>query len=101
MMNMEMPLLPLAVRSVLANTMHQSAMGAPEMKHLRPLRIKSSPSCTAVVVVPPASEPAPGSVRANTRIFSPLATAGKYFCFWASLPASISGPPPRELEVLA
>ena len=98
---MEMPLLPLAVRSVLAKTTAQSAMGAPEMKHLRPLMMKSSPSAMAVVVVPPASEPAPGSVRPNTMIFSPLATAGRYFCFWASLPPSSSGPPPRELEVLA
>ena len=79
--NMEIPLLPLAVRSVLANTTAQSAMGAPEMKHLRPLMMKSSPSAMAVVVVPPASEPAPGSVRPNTMIFSPLATAGRYFCF--------------------
>ena len=59
----------------------QSAIGAPDMKHLRPLMIKSSPSGIAVVVVPPASEPAPGSVSPNTRIFSPLATCGKYSFF--------------------
>ena len=42
-----------------------------------------------------------GSVSAKDMICSPLATGGRYFCFCSSLPASISGPPPREFEVFA
>ena len=39
----------------------------------------------AVVVTPPVSEPAPGSVNAQATIQSPLSTLGNIFCFSSSL----------------
>ncbi len=33
-----------------------------------------------------ASLPAPGSVSANAATFSPVASFGRYFFFWASVP---------------
>ena len=57
----EIPLDP-RERSVTAVTMKTPAWFAFVMKHFRPLRMYSSPSSSAVVAVPPESEPAPGSV---------------------------------------
>ena len=49
--------------SVTAVAMNTPAWFAFVMKHLRPLSTYSSPSSSAVVSVPPESDPAPGSVR--------------------------------------
>src|SRR5579862_5111947 len=48
--------------------------------------IQCSPSRFAVVRVPPASEPASGSVRDQAPIFSPRASGTRYFSFCASVP---------------
>ena len=60
--------LPSALRPVTAVTVTRPVMSVPElvMKHLVPLITHSSPPVeTAVVRVPPASEPPPGSVSPN------------------------------------
>src|SRR5699024_1367106 len=43
-------------------------------------------SSRAVVRVPPASEPASASVSPKAASSSPRARAGRYRCFWASVP---------------
>src|SRR3990172_3873440 len=77
-------------RSVDANTVYWEACAPFVMKHFRPFSTYPSPSRRAVVAIPPASEPAPGSVRqkeanrnsvangwTNTRFCSPGAPAGR------------------------
>ena len=55
---------------VAANTMAKSGITGPETKCLAPLRIQSSPSRRAWVVIDMMSDPASGSVRANSSRFS-------------------------------
>ena len=66
----EMPFLP-AARSVTAITTAVSAMPPLVMKFFEPFSTKWSPSRTAVVRMPPASDPEPGSVSAQQPTFSP------------------------------
>src|SRR5688500_11206253 len=67
------------------------------MKHLEPLMTHSSPSRTAVVWVPPASEPAFGSVKPNAPKDSPVQMGVKYFSFCSWVPNKLSGAPPKEI----
>ncbi len=48
----------------------------------------------------PGSEPWSGSVRPKQPIHSPLASLGRYFCFWASVPNSWIGSITSELCTL-
>src|SRR6185312_14139087 len=64
------------------------------MKRLTPSSTQPSPSRRALVASAPASEPAPGSVRAYAAIHSPLAHFGTYFWRCSSLPSSRIGSPP-------
>jgi hypothetical protein len=77
-----------AVRPVTAVTVTSPVMSVPElvMKAFDPLMTHSSPSRTAVVRVPPASEPPPGSVRPKAPIIWPEQRRGSHSCFWASVP---------------
>ena len=56
------------------------------MNALLPLIRHWPSSRTAVVRVPPASLPAPGSVRPNAPIAAPEVSDGSHCCFWASVP---------------
>ena len=76
----EMPFLPFDL-SVTAITTAVSARPPFVMKVLEPLRIQWSPSRTAVVLVPPASDPALLSVSPQHPIFSPLASGVRNFFF--------------------
>ena len=67
----EKPLCP-ASGSVRATTMTRSELMPAEMNVLEPLRIQSSPSRTAEVLMPARSLPAPGSVIAIAPISSPV-----------------------------
>ncbi len=67
------------------------------MNILVPLRIHLSPLRTAVVFMPAASEPEPGSVRPQAPSHSPVASLGRYFFFWASLPKTRMWLVPRPL----
>ena len=69
----EISLRPSAVSPVTAVTVTNVVMSVPElvMNDLVPLMTHSSPSSRAVVSVPPASEPAPGSVSPNAPSASP------------------------------
>lgn len=91
---------PSAVRSVTAVTVTRPVMSVPElvMKHFVPLMIQSpvSPSRTAVVRVPPASEPASGSVSPNAPRTSPLHSFGSHSCFCSSVPKRWIGIAPSE-----
>ena len=51
----------------------------------------------AVVCVPPASDPAFGSVNPNAPNDSPVQIGVKYFCFCSSVPNKLSGAPPNEI----
>ena len=63
---------------------------------LVPLRTQASPSSTAVVRTPAASDPAFASVSANAAIV-PSAMRGRYFFFCSSLPQSRIGRVPRAV----
>ena len=91
-----MPFLPL-LRSVTAMTTAVSAMRPLVMKVLDPFSTHASPSRTAVVLVPPASEPALFSVRPQQPTFSPLARGARYFFFCSSVPARKMWPEQRLL----
>jgi hypothetical protein len=67
------------------------------MKVLEPFNTHSFPRRTAVVLVPPASEPALFSVSPQQPIFSPWARGTRYFFFCASLPARKMWPEQRLL----
>ena len=56
------------------------------MKFLVPLSTHSSPSFTAVVAIPPESEPVLCSVMPHAPIHSPEANLGNQRCFCSSLP---------------
>ena len=92
----EMPFLPLAL-SVTAMTTETSARLPLVMKVFEPFRTQESPSLTAVVRVPPASEPALFSVRPQAPTNSPVASLGRYFIFCSSVPARKMWPEDREL----
>ena len=68
------------------------------MKALVPLMIHSLPSSEsrAVVVVPPASDPAPGSVRPNAPIIAPDVSRGSHSCFCSSVPNRKIGIAPSD-----
>ena len=86
--NAEMPFLP-AARSVTAMTTAVSAIRPLVMKFFEPLSTQCRPSRTAVVRMPPASEPEPGSVRPQQPTFSPRASGGRKRRFCSSLPARL------------
>ena len=67
------------------------------MKRLLPLTTYSFPSRTAVVSVPPASEPALGSVSPNAPRASPDARGFRYFIFCSSVPKRYIGIHPSEM----
>jgi hypothetical protein len=61
------------------------------MKIFEPLMTHSSPSRTAVVLMPATSEPASGSVMPRHAIFWPLIAGTRYFCFCSSVPNRCTG----------
>ena len=67
------------------------------MNVFEPLSTQRSPFRTAVVFMPAASEPLPGSVSAQAPKASPVASRGRYFRFWASEPKSLRCEVPRPL----
>ena len=71
--NAVMPFFP-AARSVTASTTQMSATLPFVMNIFVPLSTHASPSRTAVVRMPPASEPVPGSVSPQQPTFSPFAS---------------------------
>ena len=80
---------PSALRPVTAVTVTRPVMSVPElvMKHLVPLITHSSVRrSTAVVRVPPASEPPPGSVSPNAPSISPEHSRGSHSRFCSSVP---------------
>ncbi len=89
---------PSGLRPVTAVTVTRPVMSVPElvMKHFEPLITHSSPSRTAVVRVPPASEPAPGSVRPNAPRTSPAHSRGSHSRFCSSVPKRWTGMAPSE-----
>jgi hypothetical protein len=82
---------------VFANTVKKSAMPPLVIHSLLPLMIQSSPSRVAVVLIDAASEPAPGSVRQNAAIISPLASLGRKRSFCSSSPNKSNPFMPIEL----
>src|SRR5690606_16318209 len=58
---------------------------------------QSSPSSTARVSVPPASEPAFGSVNPKAPNDSPVQMGVRYFSFCSSVPNKFKGAPPSEI----
>ena len=75
-----------AARSVTAMTTAVSAMPPLVMKFFDPFRTQWPPSLTAVVRMPPASEPEPGSVSPQQPTFSPRARGGRKRRFCSALP---------------
>ena len=75
---------------VTAVTVTSDVMGVPElvMNAFSPSMTHSSvaSSSVAVVLVPPASLPASGSVSPNAPIARPAQRSGSHCCFWASVP---------------
>ena len=67
------------------------------MKHFVPFKTHWSPSRTAVVIMPPESEPEPGSVRAQEQSVCAFASEGTYFLRCSSLPLSYIWLRAREL----
>ncbi len=78
------PRVPLG--SVTAKTTQVSPTLPWVVKVLAPFRIQPPSTRSARVRVPAASEPAPGSVRLQAPIFSPLASGTSQRCFCSSLP---------------
>ena len=76
-----------AVRSVTAMATQTWAKCALVVNVLAPLITQPSPSCTAMVRVPAASDPASGSVSDQQPIHSPVASFGIYLRRCSSLPA--------------
>jgi hypothetical protein len=60
----------------------------------------SSPSRTAVVWIPPTSEPALGSLRPNEQRIGRSISGGSHSCFCSSLPAIITGAAPRVFATI-
>ena len=84
----EMPFFPFA-RSVTVITTAISAIPPLVMKFFEPFSTRQSPSRTAVVRMPPASEPDPGSVSPQQPTFSPAASGARKRRFCSSLPARL------------
>ncbi len=91
---------PSGLRPVTAVTVTRPVMSVPElvMKHLPPLMTHSfvASSRRAVVRVPPASEPAPGSVRPKAPRISPEHRRGSHARFCSSVPKRWIGMAPSE-----
>ena len=90
--------LPLPVVPVTAVTVTSRVSVVPElvMKALLP-SMRHAPSwSTAVVRVPPASLPAPGSVRPKAPRAAPLASRGTHCSFCAWVPKRYTGMAPSE-----
>ena len=83
------PFTPLDL-SVWAITVNTCAYSAHVIKHLEPLMTHSSPSCLAVVLTPPASDPALGSVSANAAK-PPSAISSQNNCCCSGVPATSRG----------
>ena len=98
-MNELMPLVPRA-GSVTAVTTKISPTPAWVMKILEPFRTKWSPRSCATVFVPPASEPAPGSVSPNPPSTFPWARSGTKRRFCSSVPKSMIGEVPSVVCAL-
>ena len=96
-MIVEMAFLPFSRVPVTAVTVTSEVMSVPElvMNCLLPLITHSSPSRLAVVLVAPASDPAPGSVRPKPASLRPATRSGSHFCFCSSLPKWKIGIAPR------
>ncbi len=92
---------PLSVVPVRAVTMYVPACPAFVMNRLPPSITQVSPSGVvsrrAVVRVPPASDPAPGSVRPYAPITRPEARGRRNRSFCSAVPAIISGPQPSDV----
>lgn len=75
---------------VCANTVNTSAMPPLLIQILEPLRTKCLPSSDSAARVRMllASDPEVGSVRQKAANFSPVASAGRYLAFCASVPVS-------------
>ena len=81
---------------VLAVAIEANACGAEVIQHLLPLTSQWSSFLMAIVRVPPASEPASGSLSPKATS-SPLAARGRNFAFCFSVPKFMIGPEPSEL----
>ena len=95
-----MPWVLLAAGSVRAATTKTSPTPACVMKILDPFNTKWSPLSTANVWVPPASDPAPGSVRPNPPSTFPAASKGTNRFFCSSVPKSTIGEVPSVVWAL-
>ena len=95
----EISLRPSGRIPVTAVTVTSVVMSVPElvMNAFEPLTTQWSPSRTARVAVPPASEPKPGSVSPNAASASPVHSFGSHCCFCASVPYRWMGIAPREI----
>ena len=84
------------VRAVIVT---QAVMSVPAfvMKILEPLITHSPSRNSARVLVAPASEPAPGSVRPKEASLLPAARSGSSSRFWSSEPKSRIGIVPRDV----
>ncbi len=87
-------------RSVDANTVYWEACAPFVMKHFRPFSTYPSPSRRAVVAIPPASEPAPGSVRQKEANRNSVANGWTNARFCSSVPARRIGPSARALAFI-
>jgi len=92
-MKLEIPLVP-RVGSVTAVTTKTSPTPPCVMKRFVPFSTYRSPRRTAVVCVPPASEPAPGSVSPKPPSTRPDASRGTNRSRWASVPKWTMGDVP-------
>ncbi len=79
---------PFSLRPVRAVTVTSEVISEPElvMNCFAPLITHSPPSSSALVLVAPASEPAPGSVRPKPASFSPATRSGSHWAFCSSVP---------------
>lgn len=69
------------------------------IQRFTPLRTQKSPSRTARVFMPAASEPASGSERQYENMPSPLASGVMYFFFSSSEPERMTGSEPSLFTV--
>ncbi len=66
------------------------------MNSLRPSITQCPSTSAALVFVPPASDPASGSVNPKPASACPETNIGNHSCFWASVPKRKTGIAPRE-----
>ncbi len=71
--------------------MKTSAIGLLVIQALVPVITKPPSTLRARLIMPPGSDPKFGSVRPKQPINSPVASFGRYFLFWASVPNSLIG----------